>query len=213
MRLLKNQKSFELEKLDPRLYIYEVFGIGYSKTWVHSSLKQYIEVRPWLLSVLSLSILKPKYIRNTLVHIPGGACPSLVVNKEEQDNYISNLIKAQSFVSTSHLVALKENDTYYEIIKSIDNKITMKEIPFLNDNYYIAVSLLVSSAIVFYSAYMILKRFLSSVKLFNSEQYVKSIEQRQFAVTKKSMAVDVSFDKNRAHSKVLELNLFNATPK
>lgn len=70
--LRENQKSFSEEPSDPRIYIYEVIGPGYSKTWVHSSLKQYIEARPWLLSMLSMSILRPSYYRNTLIHIPGG---------------------------------------------------------------------------------------------------------------------------------------------
>jgi hypothetical protein len=65
-----NKADFESEPGEPRLYIYEVVSPGYAKMWAHSSLKQYIQVRPWLLSILSLSLLKPAKERYTLIHIP-----------------------------------------------------------------------------------------------------------------------------------------------
>jgi len=142
--LLKNKINFSSEPSDPRIYIYEVVSPDYSKTWVHSSSRQYIEARPWLLSMLSVSILKPAYIRKTLVHIPGGACPSKTVNKVEQDSKVADMIKQESHFKSNHIITLKENGMYYEIIHNVDNEYKYKPIPFLNENRVIAVSLIVS---------------------------------------------------------------------
>lgn len=61
--LADNTEDFETDSTDPRIYLYEVSSPNYNRMWVHSSSRQYIEARPWLLSLLSLTILKPTYIR------------------------------------------------------------------------------------------------------------------------------------------------------
>jgi hypothetical protein len=204
------RSDFEHDSSDPRLYIYEVYGIGYSKTWVHSSLKQYIEARPWLLAMLSLSILKPSYYRETVVHIPGGVCPHHLVDEKEQDFYISNLLKDHVYLGSGHLVALKENDTYFEAIKRIDNEVVLQEIPFLNGNYFISISLIVSVAIALYSVMMLLIIFTKTVKEIILNHHKRIVELRRFALTKKSNTTDFDVDQSQIKNKVLILNLFNA---
>ena len=61
--LQRNNEDFSSDETDPRIYIYSVISPEYERLWVHSGLAQYIQARPWLLSIFSLSILKPKYIR------------------------------------------------------------------------------------------------------------------------------------------------------
>ena len=61
--LADNTEDFETDSTDPRIYLYEVSSPNYNRMWVHSSSRQYIEARPWLLSLLSLTILRPTYIR------------------------------------------------------------------------------------------------------------------------------------------------------
>lgn len=45
--LSDNKDDFTSDSKDSRLYIYEVISPGYTKLWTHSSLKQYIQARPW----------------------------------------------------------------------------------------------------------------------------------------------------------------------
>ena len=59
----QDNNDFSSDETDPRIYIYSIVSPGYERLWVHSGLAQYLQARPWLLSIFSLSILKPKYIR------------------------------------------------------------------------------------------------------------------------------------------------------
>jgi hypothetical protein len=45
--LSDNKNDFSSDNKDSRIYIYEVISPGYTKLWTHSSLKQYIQARPW----------------------------------------------------------------------------------------------------------------------------------------------------------------------
>jgi hypothetical protein len=45
--LSDNKIDFSSDDKDSRIYIYEVISPGYTKLWTHSSLKQYIQARPW----------------------------------------------------------------------------------------------------------------------------------------------------------------------
>ena len=88
-----NKNDFGSYSSDPRIYMYPIVSPGYERMWVHSSLKQYIQARPWLLSVLSLGVLKPTYYRKTLIHIPGTFCPYLIPNDIKQNTLISMKLK------------------------------------------------------------------------------------------------------------------------
>ena len=67
-----NAEDFSNAPKESRIYIYEVVGPFYQRMWVHSSLRQYLEIRPWLISLLSVTLLKPAYERGTLIYIPRG---------------------------------------------------------------------------------------------------------------------------------------------
>ena len=60
--LQENRWAFANDSSDPRIYLYEVVSPGYERPWVHSGLEQYIQARPWLISILSSGILLPEYI-------------------------------------------------------------------------------------------------------------------------------------------------------
>ena len=87
--LTENKNDFSTQTNDPRMYLYEVISPGYKRMWVHSPLRQYVEARPWLLSLLSLSILKPTYYRHTLIHIPDTTCPLRNANNVQQNTLIA----------------------------------------------------------------------------------------------------------------------------
>jgi hypothetical protein len=210
--LLTNKEDFSSEPNDPRIYIYEVVGPGYSKTWVHSSSFSYIEARPWLLSMLSLSVLRPRYIRNSIVHIPGGTCPASNIGKIELDLRLENLIKEKSFTKSGHMITLKAEGSYYEIIHTVDDEYRYKEIPFLNHNKFILISLIVSGAIALYSVIVVSYGFIKVLSFFNSH-YSKSLsELRRFAIAKKFNQSETNIDRRVQNNKVLQLNLFSAKP-
>ena len=54
--LTDNKKDFSSYTSDARIYLYLTVSPNYSRMWVHSSLKQFIQARPWLLSFLSLGV-------------------------------------------------------------------------------------------------------------------------------------------------------------
>lgn len=92
--LTDNKNDFSSYVADPRIYLYPTVSPGYARMWVHSSLNQYIQARPWLLEVLSLSVLSPTYYRYALIHIPGTSCPYLTANSVKQNTYISDKLSS-----------------------------------------------------------------------------------------------------------------------
>ena len=109
--------------------------------WVHSSLRQYIEARPWLLEILSLNILSPTYYRDTLIHIPGSSCPYLTANSVKQNTYISNMLASSVYTDSKHLIAQAANSTYYSFTLTPKGDYVQSEIPQL----YLMVNILVTS--------------------------------------------------------------------
>lgn len=98
------------------MYTYDVFAPEYAEGWVHTTKKQYITARPWLLSILSATILKPKYIHTSLIYIPN-ECPNLKRGPLETRAYISRAIQNKVYYEDLHQIALVANETYwsYEI--------------------------------------------------------------------------------------------------
>jgi hypothetical protein len=180
-----NKVDFESSPDDTRIYLYEVVSPGYAKMWAHSSLKQYIQVRPWLLSILSLSLLKPVYERYPLIHIPSGTCPYLVSSSLTSNTLISEKIKELSYTEGGHLIAQKEGGDYYEYWITSENTYASRKIPFLDNNVIILVCLSITLFIGIFSIGVV---SISSIRLkrigdiFYSEYLVKT---RKFSQTKK----------------------------
>ena len=146
--LTENKNDFSTQTNDPRMYLYEVISPGYKRMWVHSPLRQYVEARPWLLSMLSLSILKPVYYRHTLIHIPDTTCPLRNANNAQQNTLIAEKLEDLSIIGYSesgHIFAQKANDTYYEFEYTAKGDYIQTEIPFLGDGVAILLCLIVSS--------------------------------------------------------------------
>jgi hypothetical protein len=183
--LTDNKEDFSTEPQDPRIYLYEVISPGYSKMWTHSSLKQYIEARPWLISFLSLNLLKPTFYRETLIHIPGGACPFAGSSSVKTNTLISEKIKALSFIESAHLISAKEKDIYYRFILTAENDYIKREITFLGDNILILICLIVSLIIGIYSMFTVLGIFYGLFKglLKYYEKYLD--DARKLSKTKK----------------------------
>jgi hypothetical protein len=183
--LTDNKEDFNTEPQDPRIYLYEVISPGYSKMWTHSSLKQYIEARPWLISFLSLNLLKPTFYRDTLIHIPGGACPFAGSSSVKSNTLISEKIKALSFIESGHLISAKEDNTYYKFILTAENDYIKREIVFLGDNILIWTCLIISFIIGIFSVYVVGDILLKMFKSISSyyKKYLR--DARKLSKTKK----------------------------
>ena len=209
--LEQNKENFGSEPLDPRIYIYEIIGPNYSKTWVHSSMKQYIEARPWLLSILSLSILRPKYFRDTLIHIPGGVCPSQSMDPILKDAQIGRLLEGQSFMGYGHMLSIKENNSYFEIAREIGGEYYKVEIPFLNNNYLIIISLIVSSLIAGYCVFIFTYTIIKVLRKLAKGHIAKISELRRFEFVKGFNRLGLK--NNEKFNKILMLGICDAKPK
>ena len=138
-KLRKNKKEFSDEPNNPRTYIYEIISPNYARTWVHMHLKQYLQIRPWIISMLSLGFLSPEYHRDTLIHIPNGTCPQMASASDVSNTYISEKIKELSFIESKHVVAEVTKSNYYSYEITADNEFKKEEISFLDGNLFIIV--------------------------------------------------------------------------
>jgi len=183
----ENKVDFSTNVNDPRMYLYEVMSPGYKRMWAHSSLIQYIEARPWLLSLLSLSILQPNYLRSTLIHIPDSTCPLNSATNVKQNTFISAKLESLSYTESSHLIAQKANSTYYKFLKTAKGDYIQTEIPFLGGNIFIILCLVVSGLLAIYSVFAI---FLILIRLkwkIESKLHKYLERNRRFAQAKKEI--------------------------
>ena len=223
IKLSENKDDFSTEPQDPRIYLYEVVSPGYAKMWTHSSLKQYIEARPWLISLLSVNLLRPTYYRDTLVHIPGGACPYAGPDSVKTNTLISEKIKELSYIETRHLVSLKDTQTYFEYVLTAENEYVKNEIVFLGDTVLIwiclFVSLLLATLTVIFVTLISLK-ILSGIRDF----YNKYLEEsKKFSEAKKAnsgsktlLSLETDTDTRSSkikQSKILIMGLVSLTTK
>ena len=216
--LLSNAKiDFSSYTSDPRIYLYPTVSPGYSRMWVHSSLRQYIEARPWLLEILSLSVLSPTYYRNTLIHIPGNSCPYLSANNVKQNTYISLKLSSSVYTESSHVIAQAANSTYYGYIYTSKGDFIQSEIVFLTGNVFIFMSVIVSAIIAVFCVIVVFA-FLIKFKTNLEAQYFKYLEEnRNLSRSKKEIEGKINRSKkllqvqnNIWKIKILELGLFTS---
>ena len=69
VRIAEFSSLLQANSEDNRMFRMGLSGVNYNQTWVYSSKKQYIEARPWLLSSISLSILKPTTLSYLLIPV------------------------------------------------------------------------------------------------------------------------------------------------
>ena len=141
-KLRENAQDFSGDKNDPRMYIYELSSPSFSHTWIHLFLKQYLQARVWLISILSLNFLTPNAHKYSLIHIPNATCPSAASGSLVSSTYISNKLKELSFVEAKHVVAELTEDDYYSYDITEDNKFDREAISFLDRNVFIILCLI-----------------------------------------------------------------------
>jgi hypothetical protein len=219
LKLEENKEDFSTEPNDSRIYLYKVVSPGYAKMWTHSSLKQYIQARPWLISLLSMNLLKPTYFKNTLIHIPGGACPYAGPNAVKTNTLISEKIKSLSFTESSHLISVKEPDTYYEFILTAENEYLRQEINFFDGNILIWL-LFVFTLIIALTAVVLIFYLITKFILSVEDNYKKELDYaRKFSRSKKDNQgkgfwKDADFDKitqkkpENKHNYYLKMGVF-----
>jgi hypothetical protein len=128
---------------EPLLYVYDTEGPDYEKVWVHSSKRQFLEARPWLIFWLSMGLLNPKYSYDTIIEIPS-KCPLVDSDNLEQDFFISDRLKSLVYYQDDHQIALKEKDKYTEFFESDSGVYRELNIPFLPQDSFLTISIYVS---------------------------------------------------------------------
>jgi hypothetical protein len=220
IKLTENKNDFSTDSYDPRIYIYEIVSPDYKKMWVHSSKMQYIEARPWLLSLLSVSILKPKYLRGTLIHVPS-QCPLTTSGDVKQNTLVYDKLWGKVYTEDTHLIGQKSNNTYYKFELTAKGDYIQTEIPFLNNNIFIILCLAVSLLLGLYS---VIAMFLILIRLKwkLEEKMDKYLDQRRkFAKAKKEIQYKndetkkktVTVKTNKRIVKILKMNMFTTSIK
>ena len=111
---------------------------------MHSSLKQYIQARPWLISMLSFNILTPKYFRDRLIHIPSSTCPTKFSSDVKKNTLISKILSSLIYTESVHLVGQAANNTYYEFEYTEKGDYIQSEIKILSGSTFILLSIIIS---------------------------------------------------------------------
>ena len=204
------------------LYLYKVVNPSSSATWIHIHSKEYLQTRPWLISMLSFNFLAPNYKENTLIHIPNGTCPHPKSDSITSDVYISKKLKELSFIGSKHVVAKAEITEYSAFSISSDNKFRREVISFINGNVSILFCfafMIIAVIILLYFLWGLCKGYKKSYE----ESYEKCIEDaRTLSETKRdhqdSESIfyhksEKSLKKVRLMKKYLEVGLWKSTVK
>ena len=209
--LTDNKNDFSSYPSDPRIYLYPTVSPGYARMWVHSSLRQYIEARPWLLEILSLSVLSPTYNRNTLIHIPGSSCPYLTANSEKQNTLISLKLTTSVYSDSTHIISQAANSTYYEYTYTSDGEYIQSSISAVTSNNFILMSVIVSWLISLFSVVIVIL-FLIRFKNVLEDQYYKYLQgNRNFSRVKKEIEGKISsyMRFSKEHNKVKKVKILS----
>ena len=191
--LRKNAEEFSNDPNSPNLYAYTMVNPRYAQTWIHLFLKQYLQVRPWVISMLSLNLLHPKYIYLTLVHIPNATCPNYESNALGPNTYISEKIKELSYFKKEHVVAEVREDDYYTYIINDDNKFEVEAISFLDNNILI-ITCLIFMCLAALSLFIIVFIIVRRAKNTFEENYMRHLDKaRKFSEAKKENQDKESF--------------------
>ena len=217
IQLTKNKADFSSYPSDPRIYLYSTISPKYERMWLHSSLKQYIEARPWLLSILSLSVLQPSYLRYPLIHIPGSSCPYLSPTNVKQNTLISQKLSSSVYLDATHLISQAANDTYYEYKLTSKGDYVQSEVVFLTGNLFIFLSVIISGLISLLTIILltiVIIKFKSTLerKYFEFLEGNRSLSKTKKEVTgKPKNSSKLSVEKNSVRvQKILHLGLFSS---
>ena len=149
--LRENNADYTDDTNSPRMYVYEVSSPGYAHPWIHLFHKQYLQARPWLMSILSFNFLSPVYFKQNLIHIPSGTCPNAASTVNSVNTYISDKIKELSYTDAKHVVATFREDDYFTYELNSDNKHVREAVSFLDKNWILLACflILIITAVIF----------------------------------------------------------------
>ena len=218
IKLSSEKTDFSTYPNDPRIYLYEIISPQYKRMWVHSSLRQYIEARPWMISLLSLNILTPSYIRSRLIHIPSSTWPTTFANNSKKNTLISSKLTSLVYTESIHFVGQAANNTYYEFEYTEKGDYIQTEISMFSGSTFILLSFIVSCVISLFSV-LAMYVFLWRINKIFVKLYHKYLESNR-KLSKFKREVD---DQNNEHKtfteysrksifafKILKLGLFSS---
>ena len=218
IKLSSYKTDFSSYPYDPRIYLYEIVSPGYKRMWVHSSLEQYIQARPWLISLLSMNILTPTYIRKQLIHIPSSTCPTNNGNNVKKNTLISKMLTSLVYTESVHLIGQAANDTYYKFEYTTNGDYIQNEISMFSGSSFILLSVIISWMISLFSV-IVMFIFLWRIRRIFGEIYNKYLEEnRKLSKFKKEQNIQNQENKKfiptiqKSHKlvRVLKLGMFTS---
>ena len=175
----ENEELDYITKLDIR-------GPSYTELWIHSTKNTYLYARPWVLSLLSLSILLPPIDTQRSVIIDS-KCPAAgggqLLNGIIWD-FIDSRLPQTSRALLTHKTAFNE---YYTYEKTVAGNYEKEEVTILSDNGLILTCIILSVLLAIYGAVLVFLLLKKTVELA-SVLYEEFLEnQRSLSQTKKML--------------------------
>ncbi|CAI2361318.1 unnamed protein product [Moneuplotes crassus] len=142
-QLRTHKEAFSRDSKSTKMFVYEISSPNFAHTWIHLFSKQYLQARVWLISILSMNLLKPTMEKHSLIHIPNATCPNAASGSIASSVYISEKIKELSYLDSKHVVAELTKDNYYSYELTADNKFVKESISFLDSNILLIICLII----------------------------------------------------------------------
>ena len=199
----ENEQLDYIAKLDLR-------GPKYKELWIHSTKNTYLYARPWLLSLLSLSILLPPINTHRYILIDS-QCPArgddLQLNGIIWDFTHSRLPQTSRALLT-HKIYINEYYTYH---KTVAGNYQEEEVTILSDKGLILTCIILSVMLAIYGALLVFILLKKTVKIASViyEDYLEN--QRGLSQTKKMLG-NIENERGKVVkvgvNKLIILNLF-----
>ena len=177
--------------------IFKVSDPSYYGYWIYSTRKSYIFARPWLLSILSASLLKPEILK-IKIQVIDNQCPARLESTLKNGEIWEQLLGYLYQTSTSLIAYQQKPNEIISFLKSVKGEYETPTQNVFSEGGIIFSCLILSAVLGIYGAimsFLILKKLLRLV----AKRYNAFIEQ-QISLTKVKHLVSAS-EKTSAASK------------
>lgn len=186
-RLRELNASLASDPKKIKMYIYDIVSPNYQHVWLHANKRQYIEARPWMLSLVSAYVLRPQYQKDVLLHVPS-QCPIPLSENTEYNTKIVSALKDRVYYEDYHSIARVNANTYYEYFETSEGEFVKSEITYMGGDGLMIACFCVSFAIGIYGAFLALLITIKYRKWLN-EWFAKwLIKKRKLQKSKKELS-------------------------
>ena len=192
-----------ITKLDSR-------GPNYAQLWTHTTKNTYLYARPWLLSLLSLSILLPPIHTHRYI-ISDSECPTRSGGQLNGIiwDFIDSRLPQTSRALLTHKTAFNE---YYTYEKTVTGNYEEEKVTILSDNGLILTCILLSVLLAIYGAVLVFLLLKKAIEL-TSIMYEEYLENQRAISKTKNMLGNMENEKSKVVkvgiNKLIILKLFS----